>query len=383
MSKERKVLHKEPYLSFWNIEEKKIYNHIWDQLSRGMIKEININSFLYNNSLPLNQIHKCKPLFPNYLHINSGTYWNFEKLQLDLDLYTPKYIEKTSFKDFLKISEKVFKELNATKIGVHLSGGLDSGLIICLLKELNIPFVPIGLRSNTFEFRTERKIQDILIDYGISGELLDIENYPYFSGISSIPAHQIPDDDIKSYASSVALAKAFYNKGCDVVLTGQGGDTLLADSYKVREKAYFNIEQEFKVPTQIYRVYAPYGIQLKSFYSNKEIIDFFYSARLGHTEDVYKKWVRNWAAEILPNELSKFYYCADFFGLSMKGLNMFKPLIRQLFEEAYDLSNAIHFSPKLTQKFIDKDIFSFDHKEYINYCGLISVASWIHSYTNN
>ena len=373
----------EPYLSFWNIEEKKVYDHIWNQLEDGMIKDININSFLYNNSLPLGQIHKSKPLFPKYLQINSGTIWNNEIYELEQDLYTPKYIENTSFRNFLKLSEKIFKELNAKKIGVHLSGGLDSGLIICLLKELNISFVPIGLKSKSFEFRTERKIQDILINYGDSGELIDIEDYPYFSGINSIPAHQIPDDDIKSYASAVALAKAFHDKGCDIVISGQGGDTLLVDSFKYKEKTHYNIDQEFKVPTQVYRVYAPMGIKLKSFYANKDIINFFYSARLGHQEDIYKKWVRNWAAKILPPELSKFHYCADFFGLSMTGLNSAKPLIKLLFEEAYEFCNAHYFSPQQTKKFIEKDLFSFDQKEYINYCGLISVASWIHSYNYN
>lgn len=374
---------KETDLYFFNYTTGQVQDSIWEELENGLWKSFLINSYLKNETLPPEFLADSSRLFPSIHQIIPGTFWSKESHKIELDLYYPKYVSDTSLNKFLQICEDYFNNLNAKKIGVHLSGGLDSGVIIGVLNTLNIPFVPIGLKSDTYEFRTERAVQDRLLLWGEDGCLINMDDYPFYSQIKTIPKHQIPDDDIKSVSATRELARQFSLRGCDVVFSGQGGDSLLVDKIDNFSKISFNIGNEFTNYTQNDRYYQPYGIKLISFYSEKRIIDFLSSARCGQKEDIKKIWMRNWAASILPKELSNYSYCADFFGLTVRGLSNAQKDIRELMEEAYDLSKDFHFSPKNIEKYLKRDILSFEFKDYINYCSLLSIASWYHSYFNN
>lgn len=272
---------KEPSLSFLNINNKKLQDNIWSELNNGLWRNFKLENYIYNNSLSSDNIEFNKPLFDNYQQIIPGIKWNSVTNTIEKKLYFPKYSTNTSITKLLEISEKYFYNLKANRIGVHLSGGFDSGLIIALLKKLRIPFVPIGLKSDTFEFRTERIIQEIMINWGEDGLLINLEDYPYYSDIDKIPAHQIPDSYIKSFGCSSVLARAFKDRHCDVVLTGQGGDTLFVDEIKSINTISYNIENEFLFPPEEERIYRPMGIKLESFFSNPEIIDLISSLRIG------------------------------------------------------------------------------------------------------
>lgn len=373
----------EDSLYFYNYNKKCIQNNIWEELSEGLWQDLNIDAYLYNDSLLSTNLEKSKQLFPFIQQIIPGTIWNPRTNTLDLDTYSPNKTSECSFNDFIDISANYFESLHAKKIGVHLSGGLDSSLIICLLHKLNIPFVPIGLCSNTFEFRTERKIQELLIEWGVDGLLLNIEEYPYYSELDSIPKHQIPDADIKSVAGARALANAFKDRDVDVVLSGQGGDSLLTEPVNFIHQIRFNIKDEFINYSENDRIYKPLGLKLESFFANKNIIDLITTARLGQQDDTLKIWMRHWAKDILPKELSEFSYCADFFGLTVQGLNDAKPIIKELLEEAFYYTNKPEFSPKSIKRFMLNDILSFHYKEYIHFCSMISIASWYHSLLGN
>lgn len=373
----------EPSLTFYNFEKKTIQDNIWPELLDGLWRQLDIEAYLFNNTLAETNLINLKPIFKGYQQIVPGTYWDKLRNKLDLKLYKPKFLNSVSFTKFLNICENYLDSLKFNRIGVHLSGGLDTGLIIGILKQLGIPFVPIGLKSNTFEFRTERYIQEKLLDWGEDGALIDLEEYPFYSNLTSLRKHQIPDASIKSEASSVALATTFKQKGCDLVFSGQGGDSLFVEEIKDFNKLSFNIEDEFMLIEERDRIYAPLGIKLESFFSYEPLINYVSSARLGLNSDPLKLWVRNWAKDILPKELSNYSYCADYFGLSMHGLNKARDVIKLLLEEAYDISSDAHFAKPNIKRFLNVDVFSFEHSDYLNYCGLISVACWYHSLFGN
>ena len=368
----------QPSLSFIDIKANKKQDNIWKELEGGIWRNFDIQSYLDNNLLLPQQKHLQKPVFSEILQIEPGVLYDGNTKQLKLDLYYPKDI-KSDFNLFISAAEHFFSNLNAKRIGVHLSGGLDSSIIISLLRYLDIPFVPIGLYSETFEFRTERRIQEKLLEWGEDGELIAIEEFPFYSGIKAIPKHQIPCGLFKGYAGSMALAKAFHKKGCDVVLTGQGGDSLFVESSENILARGFNIGDEFMNGEEIDLVYQPYGIRLVSFYSSQNLIDIIVNERKGQKEDALKWWARKWMKDLLIPELSEYAYFADFLGLTMWGLHNSLPDIKELLEEASDfLHNPIFFSKNI-RKFISQDIYSFEHKDYIKFCGLISIAVWLHS----
>lgn len=369
---------KQTSLSFIDLRYNSKKDNIWTELSAGLWKDFNIDTYLSNNLLLPNQKHMSKPVFTNLLQIESGVKYDENAKRCVLDTYAPKFIE-TSFDKFLELAENFFKSLNAKRIGVHLSGGLDSGLIIGLLHYLNIPFVPIGLYSDTFEFRTERTIQEKLINWGEDGLMLSMEDYPFYSNLLNIPKHQIPCGIFKGYVGSHALAKAFRDRGCDVVLSGQGGDSLFVEGITDLNNLSFNIGDEFENGEESDLIYKPLDIRLISFYSNTDIIDFISSARVGQNDDTLKLWARKWLKNILIPELSQYAYFADFFGLTLWGLNQSLPQIADLFEETYFLTKSPIFSPRNVKRYLHQDLFSFEHKEYISFCSLISVAVWYHS----
>ncbi len=371
-----------PSVCFWDNQEGRFLDDIWDRLYGGLYKTLDIEAYINNNLLPPDKLHLEKPVFDGLTHVLPGMKWCGRSCSRSLDIYTPTYRPMT-LNQFIDLSADFFESLGAKRIGVHLSGGLDSGIIICLLKTLGIDFVPIGLVSSTYEFRTERRIQQILQAYGSDGMLIDIENAPFYSGLDEIPPHQMPSAAIRSNRSMDLLASAFEKSGCDVVLTGQGGDSVFVDPVDSMESLEFNIGNEFDNPEDYELFYRPRGIKLISFYGQPDIIDAICSASLGRKTDPLKIWARAWFKPILPRELSDFTYFADFFGLSMWGLEQARPAICRLFEDAYAKSKSSYFSPENIKKTMAADIFSFEYKDYIRFCSLLSIAVWYHSLFEN
>lgn len=372
----------QPSLSFFNFNKQKIQPDIWQELINGLWRKFDVKTFLINESLPPEQLHKSPPLFPGFQQILPGTLWDVPSHHLQLDLYHPRKCQGT-LSEFYDCAEKFFDNLHARRIGVHLSGGLDSSIIICLLQRFGIPHTVIGFQPSTFEFRTERCVQRVLLEKSGKGRLIPYEEHPFYTRLTDLPRHQLPTGLIKSWASCHALAEAFREEGCDVVLSGQGGDSLFVDAVPDVSRLAFNIGNEFENPDEIEMVYVPRGIRLLSFFSDRNIIDCISKARAGQKEDSAKLWARQWLKEILPMELSQFSYCADFFALAMQGLDNARPIIKRLFEEAYDATKDPHFSPRNTHDFLSQDIFSFEYGDYIRFCSLMSVAVWYHSMFNN
>ncbi len=368
-------------LSFWDFNGHRIKTNIWNELSLGLWKDIDINAWLYNNTLPETQVCMQKPLFKNYYQISSGTKWNIKKQCLENDLYTALNCD-CNLSTFLDMVGESLNLLNPRKIGVHLSGGLDSSIIICILKELQIPFIPIGLYSPNFEFRTEYHIQNILIEYGNDGELINLKDYPFYSNLDRLPRHQLPTCYINNNAGAEILSTKFAEKGCDVVFSGEGGDTLFVDEVPSAKPMTFNIRREFENAEEQEMYYGPKGIKLVSFFSNRQIINCLTTAAKGRREDASKLWARNFFSSILPPELVNYHYCGDFFGIALEGLTNAMPTIKTLFEEAYDLTQNPIFSPNVTKNFIQQDILSYEYVDYTKFCSLVAIAAWWHSLIN-
>lgn len=349
------------------------------ELLDGGWRKFNVEAHLSNELLPSKDLHKEIEVIPGVIHISSGLSWDENLHQLTQDYYYPNVVDKCSFSDFVELSEDYFKKLNAERIGVHLSGGLDSSIVICLLKKLGIPYTAIGLKSDTYEFRTERRIQELLSHLNEDSQLIEISSYPFYSKLDEIPFHLWPLASIKSYWQNEILVNAFAKRGCDVVISGQGGDSLLVGQGSASPDLKFNLGNEFLLNELQEYNYGPKGIRLESFYAYKPIIDLISSARIGMTEDPLKIWMRNWAKDILPAELVEHTYYGDYFAMSMSDLDQAKPTIKHVFESAYALCGNELFSSSNTKKFINQDIFNFEYNDYIRFCSLLSVAVWYNS----
>lgn len=364
----------QPSLSFYSHKDSCIIPDIWTLLENGLWRDFDFAAFVDNALKP--EIEQNRQIFKNYTPILPGFRWNDAHGDLVEDLYYPNIIE-TDKQRFLSVAEELFHSFDGKRLGVHLSGGLDSSIIICLLQYFGIPFYLAGLKSNRFEFRTERRIQELLAPKGQDCILLDLEKYPFYSDLDRIPKHQIPQSNIKMNRAHDALCEAFARMGVDVVFTGQGGDTLFVDAPLATSS--FNIGSEFRFNWDEDFLYSPRGIELVSFYGCPVIIDQIYNLRREQKVDVLKKWARNFFADILPRELSQYCYVADFFGISMSGLNNAKATIKKLFEESFEITGNEIFSSSRTKQLIETNVFDLKYSTYIEYCTQISLAVWIYS----
>lgn len=371
----------EPSIRFLDLKEGKIMPDIWKCLESGIWQEFILENWFYNDLLPSEKIANIKPLFPDLLPIQPGVVWDSDKQTLVYDAYHPRKIE-TSLEKFLEISESFFKKLNAKRIGVHLSGGLDSSLIMAVLKQLNIPFVPIGLQISSYEFRTERQIQNTLLSWGEDGYLVSDAEVSFYESVDQLPATQIPCGVFRGYYVANRLAHEFKKRGCDVVLSGQGADSLFVDPIKGIEHISFNIGNEFAVSQESEIAYEPHGIKLISFFADKSIIDFITSARIGQKDDALKYWGRRYFKDWLPEELTNYTYFADFYASTSYHLKLSQPTVGKIMNEAYELTHYPIFSPAEVRQFLNQDIYSLEHSAYIKLCSMISVAIWFKSLKN-
>ncbi len=380
MVMEKKVIkgNCQPSLRFFNHREKCFQDSIWEELEMGMWQQYNIDGFMVNETIGNDHPELWESVFPYIIPIIPGYQWNVNKSQLELNLYHPRKLDFVSINTFLKTSEMFFDKYRNKKIGVHLSGGLDSTLIICLLKHFNIPFVLGGLEVKRFEMRTERYIQQKIREYGETSFLIGLEETPYFSGLECVPKHQVPDEHIRGNEADRALADAFQREGVEVVFSGQGGDSLLMENEKDCF-AQYNIGFEFQLPWSQDHFYGPRGIELVSFYADERVVDQISNLRLGQNEDPAKLWARHFFRDFLPKELSDFCYVGDYFGLTLDGLERAKPTIKLLLEEAYDLTHHKYFSSRQVERTLKANVYTFEIKEYLEFCSRISIAVWLHS----
>lgn len=363
---------------FFNRLNLKCQETIWSELKGGLWKHYNIDNHLKNSLIPANQPHRMLPVFKDYITIPPGVVFDNKTFTLKEDLYTPSFIEMDKLKLF-KLFESYFSQFANKKIAVHLSGGLDSSIIICLLNYFKIPFFLIGLTSHRFEFRTEYIVQQLLAQLGEKTILIDMDEHPSYSNLCNRQLSQIPDENIKQVEASKALARAC--KGlADIVFTGQGGDTLFVDSMPNLPNTWScNITNEFIPTFEVEHLYPNEGIELISPFADRNIINAFYSLRMGLGFDPSKKWARYFFNDILPRELTEYDYSADFFCTSLSGLDMAKHEITSLFRTAYEITGHNIFSYKATNTFLKEDVFNFEYQDYISYCNKISLAVWYHS----
>ncbi|MFZ4707236.1 MAG: asparagine synthase-related protein [Bacteroidales bacterium] len=370
---------KQPSLSFYNKRTAKIQADIWGELRTGLWRFYSIENQIANNSFGPKDLIQWKPVFDDIVPVYPGTKWNIDQNKLEEDRFNPN-ANKITKDGFYAASETFFAQYREKNIAVHLSGGLDSSIIIGLLKYHNIPFSLIGLSSSRFEFRTERRIQDILSKFGANVFLIDLDDYPSYSQLSQIHPHQIPDAYIRDNQASLAMAEACRRLGIEVCFSGQGGDTIFADAIPSLPNTWScNISNEFRNPWYEDILYPSCNVVLVSFYADKGIIEALYNLRVGQGADVQKKWARKYFKHILPNELVNYTYCADFFGVSLNGLHKARPEIEALFKKAYELVGHPVFSPSEIKKMQEMDFFTLEYKTYIDLCSRISIAVWYNS----
>lgn len=368
----------QPSLHFRHASNGVIYNTIWEELKNGQYKSIAPEHILKNALIDGVDRTQNKPVLKDYFPIHKGMLWNEEeKIPFD-PIFIPNRMD-VNMDCFLETSYCFFEQYKEKKIAVQLSGGLDSSIIIGLLKYFNIPFYLVGLTNQRFEFRTEKKIQNILAEWAQKTVLIDFENCLPYSHIDKVPAHQYPEEYIRSFGPDYIMAQVSQEIGIEVLITGQGGDNLFGDAI------YENPTELKWMPHTYYEgwsqdlIYAPAKIELVPFYGYPKISELIYNLRFGHNEDITKIWARQFFKDFLPKELVTHCYRSDFWGLVISGVQQLIPHLPLMFEKTYELTKNNYFHKDKVKEILKIDFLDHTKENYMIIEPLIGISVWIDS----
>jgi len=367
---------KQPSLSFINTRTGELHTEIWDYLRDGYWRSANFSAHEKNIlSGVLVRAHMV-PVLADFIPIEIGQTWNQVEKRIDETNFTPNTFE-CGLDEFLENSKRFFEKFAGKRIGVQLSGGVDSSLIIGLLKYFGISHSLVGFCTDRYEFRTESFIQKLLANQAEKSQLINYEDFLPYSGLFGVIPHQHPNLSSAGLATYQAMASNCVDLGVDILLTGCGGDVAFGN--EVICNKYSWIPAIFNDSWLQDKVYTPKGVQVVSFFSNHEILECLWNLRLGQKADPRKLWARNFFRDFLPRELVDYTYKADFWGLYIDGLVNSLPEIRFIHKRAYELSENSYFEDANLHRMLQSDLYNCDQQLYQRLEARISSAVWINS----
>jgi hypothetical protein len=319
-----------------------------------------------------------KPTIRDLLAIYPGMKWSPRRHCIIDPEFRPTNRE-CSMKDFLHEATRFFEAFSSHKIGVQLSGGLDSSLIIGLLRHFKIPHQLVGMTTGRYEFRTETYIQRLLAETAEAAVMIDYEKHLPLSSLALVPAHQYPDLSSINYGADKAMAEACEEFGIEVLLTGFGGDVILGTEVPAEAAACTWKPQVFTDAWLADIAYGRHGVALIPFFGHEPIVDCFFNLRRGHMEDVEKHWARQFFREYLPRNLVEYTYRADFWGLYIDGLRAAIPAIRAIHADAGRLSGHPYFSENALDELLSEDLLDPKKLLYQKIEARTSMAVWVNS----
>ena len=256
-----------------------------------------------------------------------------------------------------------------------MSGGLDSGLIISLAKEVGIDPILIGFKSNRWEFRTERHIQNLYASSVKRSQLIDYESVLPFSDLHNTPLHPLPDNSSLHHNGHNCIAKFAVSNGASVVLNGIGVEPFLVESFIDDDKFYLQRLTMENVWANEY-VFRPKKISYLNVAKLKPVYNRLMSLRRGLGLDRKKIWAREHFSSILPTELSKFRYKAAFDGVFQSGLIAERESIQRICDVTFLVTGDRSFKSFDVDYFISNASL-LKHSEYTDFIATLSYASWV------
>lgn len=345
----------------------------WRSLIPSNFEQNTLDGLLHRSS--------WKSFFRDCLVMYPGMQWNAMQRNLEDSVFLP-YLAPASFDSLVKAAGVLFSRFEGRHIGVQLSGGVDSSIIIGLLKANSIPYSLVGLSTDRYEFRTERYVQLKLADECGKAKLLDYEQYLPLSGLDTVRAHAWPDLSCINFKSDSAMAEACNELGIEVLFSGSGGDVILGIEVPENPEDCNWHPQIFNYPWPKEVVYAKYGVELVSFFGDPQFINCIYNLRRGHSDDADKLWARRFFRDILPKELVDYTYRADFWGLYVDGLRQSLQTIRNLHKIAHELSGDAYFMKENLDQLLTEDLLQAKKVIYQKIESRAAISAWINALNN-
>ncbi len=253
-----------------------------------------------------------------------------------------------SLADIEATVQRYVKFLRGERIAVELSGGLDTSIVIEVLRSAGANLVLIGFISDRYEFRTERAIQEFYLRGHEPAVTIPVDDARPFARLEGAPLHPVPLVPALFHEGHEVVSRTACAYGARFVLNGVGGDALLCDTFD--GDAGYSMPLTHRSwglydPWPHDHVYAPKGMAYISSFALGPISRLVWAMRRGSGEDVQKRWARASFEGRLPRELTRYAYKADHVGLFHEGLSAAEPGIQEVARSAFGVTRHESLRP--------------------------------------
>lgn len=335
---------------------------------------VDFEGFVANVLQGARAMQHFRQFLPGHILIPDGFQWDDGQLSPapSIEVPSPAAVDRCTL---LEYWEEFLSPLAARGLAVQCSGGLDSSLIGVILSELRIPFCMIGLSTERYEFRTERRIQQWFRGKCATLELIDLDSCLPMSELRAVPAHALPSLSSLGFASERAMTSACKRLGVGVLLSGSGGDVILADQSPERASGY---------PVHMFGdwwlrqyIFEKDGVQLSYPFADPRIVGAFWRLRAGAADDPKKRWARSYFSDWLPPTLSQYAYKSDFWGVHTAGLLRNLDVVREIHAEAYASTLSPFFASSMLEALLARDIRMQDQELHQRIEAHAALAVWV------
>jgi hypothetical protein len=272
--------------------------------------------------------------------------------------------------------------LGRKKIGVELSGGLDSSILIEFLLRQSVPLSLIAFTSSRYEFRTERAVQLHYEQRCSSVHLIPYEECPAFSRLEEVPPHPFPVQESLFFSRHAAAAKACQRLGVDILLSGEAGDQLLgfepepcgASGLAPQGYAYWNLAELWSDQY----VHRPLGSRYVSGLALGRLPAIILQARALSGPDHMKIWARRRLHGYLPSILTEYAYKAFHDGWVIDGLRFASPAIYRMSRFVHEITRHFELEPSLMVESANRYRL-LNQKQRSHFLAKLAFVTWAYS----
>lgn len=354
-----------------------LLDNIWNHLTLNNIEKSNLDNHIHNSLRYIQSPDFYKPVINKIYPIPPRSIWHYDgnyfKCSQSLEVSNSIY-------DLHGYITKIIKSIKNYKVGVELSGGFDSSLIIELLLSNGVDPFLIGYSCKRYEFRTERSIQSIYTKKVKESILIDSGDVLPFLDLPNCPLHQLPNPTSIYYKSKYLSAKYCKSNNVDILFNGMSGDNLFCE-----------IASGDKLPQSWYN----WMIDNRWFHENiflKEKVSYLpvhthqlssliFKERHDMGFDSEKIWARQYFKKYLPKELVNYTYKADHVGDYIEGIKRSFFDIKKMFKITKEVTGNKEFSESNFLKLF-KNIEIYDDNQLKDIMAKTSFAVWIYSCVN-
>jgi hypothetical protein len=364
---------------YFDADSNAILNDIWSQITLENISKSNYNNHRLNSSHYIQSPQHYKPVLRNIYPIPPRSKWQYDggfSLKCFQSLEPSKLIYNLP-----KLIHKLIKPLKNYKIGVELSGGLDSSIIISMLIANGIEPFLIGFSCDRYEFRTERYIQSIYTNKVQSSILLDSSKILPFQDLLNCPTHQLPNPTSLYYYSKYVTAKHCKENNVDILFNGMSGDTLFCDSVSGNSmpESWHNWMMDNRWFHE--NVFTKLQVKYLPVYTNN-LASIIFKERLNMGFDSQKIWARQYFKNYLPSELVNYTYKADHVGDLIEGIKKSYFEVKELFKYTEEVTGNSEFSESSLSKCYN-NIEKYHDNQLKDIMAKVSYAVWIYTSVKN